>query len=471
MSRPLLMSLFDESERRPLSVSELTAQVRGTLENRFASVWVEGEISNFRAAASGHWYFTVKDEGAQLRATCFRGVNCRIRFRPSDGLLVRVRGRMTVYEPRGDYELVVEALDPVGAGALRVAFEQLKERLAAEGLFDEALKRELPLLPRRIGVVTSPSGAALRDIIRAVERRTRTVSLIVAPTRVQGEGAAAEIARAIQALNEHHLRALAEGRGEECVDVIIVGRGGGSSEDLWAFNGEEVARAIRASAVPVISAVGHETDFTIADFAADVRAATPTAAAEIVAEREDEIASYVERLTHGLVNAARYRVLAERARVQEAAMSPGFDEVRMRLRVAREELQDARRTLERRVSDLTARARRRLDTAVRRLQPSRMAASASRARARLTAAGAGLESASRARLGEARSRLAVAAASLDALSPLAVLGRGYALAQSESGEILRAAGAVRAGERVRVRLAEGALGCRVEEIEGEEARG
>src|SRR5919199_1273721 len=444
MSRPILMSLFDESERRPPPVSELTAQVRGALENRFASVWVEGEISNFRPAASGHWYFTVRDDAAQLRATCFRGVNCRIRFRPSDGLLVRVRGRMTVYEPRGDYELMVEALDPVGAGALRVAFEQLKERLAAEGLFDESLKRELPLLPRRIGVVTSPTGAALRDIIRAVERRTRTVSLLVAPARVQGEGAGAEIARAIQSLNEHHLRALAEGRAEGCVDVIIVGRGGGSREDLWAFNDEEVARAIRASLVPVISAVGHETDFTIADFAADVRAATPTAAAEIVAEREDEIASYVEQLTHSLVNAAPYRVLAERARVQEAAMSPGFDEGRVRLRVAREELEEARRGLERRVSDLTARTRRRLDTAARRLSPARVSASASRSRVRLTRAGAGLESASRARLEEARSRLAVAAAALDAMSPLAVLGRGYALAQNESGEILRAARAARA---------------------------
>lgn len=471
MTRPLLMSLFDDAERRPLTVSELTSQVRGALENRFASVWVEGEISNFRPAASGHWYFTVRDEGAQLRATCFRGVNCRIRFRPSDGLLVRVRGRMTVYEPRGDYELLVEALDPVGAGALRVAFEQLKERLAAEGLFDETLKRELPLLPRRIGVVTSTAGAALRDIIRAVERRTRTVSILVAPTRVQGEGAGREIALAIRTLNEHHLRALEEGRTEECVDVIIVGRGGGSSEDLWAFNEEEVARAIRASVVPVISAVGHETDFTISDFAADVRAATPTAAAEIVAEREDEIAAYVEQLTHGLVNAARYRVIGERARAQEAAMSPGFDEVRMRLRVAREELDEARRGLERRIVELSARARRRLEAAARRLSPARMSSSASRSRVRLTTAGAGLEAVSRARLEGARSRLAVAAASLDAMSPLAVLGRGYALALGEHGEILRTSRAVRAGERVRVRLSEGALRCRVEEVEGEEVRG
>src|SRR5919107_3741120 len=246
MKSSLLLSLFDETERRPLSVSELTSQVRGHLENRFSNVWVEGEISNFKAAASGHWYFTIKDEWSQLRSTCFRGVNGRIRFRPSDGLQVRARGRLTVYEPRGEYELMVEALDPVGAGALRVAFEQMRERLSAEGLFDEALKRELPLLPRRIGVVTSPTGAAVRDIIRTIERRTRTVSILLAPTRVQGEGAGREIAQAIQTLNAHHQRALEEGRREECLDVIIVGRGGGSSGDPWAFNEEEVARAIRA---------------------------------------------------------------------------------------------------------------------------------------------------------------------------------------------------------------------------------
>jgi exodeoxyribonuclease VII large subunit len=459
------MSLFDESERRPLSVSELTSQVRGAIENRFASVWVEGEISNFKPAASGHWYFNVRDQGAQLRATCFRGVNCRIRFRPSDGLLVRVRGRMTVYEPRGEYELIVEALDPVGAGALRVAFEQLKERLAAEGLFDESLKRELPVLPRRVGVVTSPTGAAVRDIIRTVERRTRTVSILLAPTRVQGEGAGAEVARAIRALNEHHARALKEGDREECVDVIIVGRGGGSSEDLWAFNEEEVARAIRASAVPVISAVGHETDFTIADFAADVRAATPTAAAEIVAEREDEIGDYVERMTHGLFNAARYRVLSGRARVQEAAMSPGFDEVRARLRVAREELTDARRRLSVSAADLNRGARQRLDAATHRLSPARMAANASRARVRLEVGGAALETAARARLDEARSRLAVTAAALDAMSPLAVLGRGYALALDADGRVLRTSRGLAAGESVRVRLSEGALRCRVESVE------
>ncbi|MCA1592144.1 MAG: exodeoxyribonuclease VII large subunit [Acidobacteria bacterium] len=468
MTRPLLMSLFDETERRPLTVSELTSQVRSALENRFASVWVEGEISNFKAHTSGHWYFTVRDESAQLRATCFRGVNRAIRFRPSDGLLVRVRGRLTVYEPRGEYELMVEGLDPVGAGALRVAFEQLRDRLSAEGLFDESLKRELPLLPRRIGVVTSPAGAAIRDIIRTVARRTRTVSILIAPARVQGAGAGREVAHAIRLLNEQHRAALAEGRARDCVDAIIVGRGGGSSEDLWAFNEEEVARAIRASVVPVISAVGHETDFTIADFVADVRAATPTAAAELVAEREDEIASYVEDLTHKLVNSLRYRVITERARVAEAAMSHGFDEVRTRLRASLEELRDARVRLEKLMAERAVRARRRFDDAVCRLSPARAATRASAARVRLAVTHAGMESAARARLDDARARLAVNVASLDALSPLAVLGRGYALAVDERGKLLRSARASKTGERVRVRLAEGALSCRVEEVEAGE---
>lgn len=462
------MSLFNESERRPLTVSELTSQVRGALENRFASVWVEGEISNFRAHTSGHWYFTVKDESAQLRAKCFRGVNRAIRFRPADGLQVRVRGRLTVYEPRGEYELLVEGLDPVGAGALRVAFEQLRDRLAAEGLFDESVKRELPLLPRRVGVVTSPTGAAIRDIIRTIERRTRTVSLLLAPSRVQGEGAGREIAHAIGALNRHNERAEAEGRFEDRVDVIIIGRGGGSTEDLWAFNEEEVARAVRASRVPVISAVGHETDFTISDFAADLRAATPSAAAELVAEREDEIAAYAESLTHSLINAARYRLIAERARVQEAAMSPGFDEPTALLRSSRARADDVRRRLERRGTELLACARRRLDRAACALSPVEMSARASSARLRLVTLRAATEAAARVRLEDARARLAVASAALDALSPLAVMGRGYALAEDERGRILRSAREASAGERVRVRLGEGALRCRVEEIEMED---
>jgi len=467
MKSPLLLSLFDETERRPLSVSELTSQVRGALENRFTSVWVEGEISNFKAAASGHWYFTIKDEGAQLHAKCFRGVNGRIRFRPSDGLQVRARGRITVYEPRGEYELLVEGLDPIGAGALRVAFEQMRDRLAAEGLFAEELKRPLPLLPRRVGVVTSPTGAAIRDIIHVITRRTRTVNVLVAPTRVQGVGAGAEIARAIRSLNQYHLRAQREGRAGDLVDAIIVGRGGGSSEDLWAFNEEEVARAIRASLIPVISAVGHETDFTIADFAADVRAATPSAAAELVAAREDEMTAVVLTLSRDLVRAVEYRLLIERERVREAVSSEGFDEVRERLRAAGRETDELTRRLEIVMARARESARRKLEVVAQRLSPARAATRASEGRVRLAVTRAALDANFGARLDDARAQLEVAVASLDALSPLGVLGRGYALVQDARGRVVRSTGRVRVGEGLRVRLAEGTLECRVEGMEGE----
>jgi exodeoxyribonuclease VII large subunit len=467
MKSPLLLSLFDETERRPLSVSELTSQVRGALENRFTSVWVEGEISNFKAASSGHWYFTIKDEGAQLHAKCFRGVNRAIRFRPSDGLQVRARGRITVYEPRGEYELLVEGLDPIGAGALRVAFEQMRDRLAAEGLFAEELKRPLPLLPRRVGVVTSPTGAAIRDIIHVITRRTRTVNVLVAPTRVQGVGAGAEIARAIRALNEHHRRAQREGRANDLIDAIIVGRGGGSSEDLWAFNEEGVARAIRASLIPVISAVGHETDFTIADFAADVRAATPSAAAELVAAREDEMTAVVATLTRDLVRAVEYRLLVERERVREAVSSEGFEEVRDRLREARNRTDELARRLETAMARAQERARKNFERVARELSPARAAQRASAGRVRLAVTRAALDANFGARLDDARAQLEVAVASLDALSPLGVLGRGYALVQDARGRLVRSARGVRAGEQLRVRLAEGALSCRVEGVEGE----
>lgn len=465
MTHPLLQSLFDATERRPLSVTELTLQVRGALEARFASVWVEGEISNFKAAASGHWYFTIKDEGAQLHAKCFRGVNGRIRFRPSDGLQVRVRGRLSVYEPRGEYELIVEALDPVGAGALRVAFEQMRDRLAAEGLFDEELKQPLPLFPRRVGVVTSPTGAAIRDILTVLSRRTRTVHVLFAPTRVQGEGASTEIAQAINLLNDFNERALAEDRADECIDVIIVGRGGGSAEDLWAFNEEALARTIRASGIPVISAIGHETDVTIADFAADLRAPTPSAAAEMVAAREDELAAYVQALTRDLVRSLRSTVVDARLRVQEAAMSPAFDEARERLHEARARVDDASHKVETLMMRAAQVARRRADAVGRRLSPARLGARVSAAHARFIVLRAEQSAAMNSRLEDARARLTAAAASLDALSPLAVLKRGYAVAQDRRGALLRDAREVKTGDPVRLRLAEGVLHCRVEEVE------
>lgn len=464
MTRPLLNSLFDESERRPLSVTELTSHVRAALENRFASVWVEGEISNFKAHTSGHWYFTIKDDGAQLRATCFRGTNRAIRFRPTDGLQVRARGRLTVYEPRGDYQLVVEDLDPAGAGALRVAFEQMRDRLAAEGLFDKALKRALPQFPHRIGVITSPTGAALRDILNVLSRRTRTVHVLFSPTRVQGEGSALEMVRAIELLNDHNAAAVREGHSDQAVDVIILGRGGGSAEDLWAFNDEQLARAIRASGIPVISAVGHETDFTIADFVADLRAPTPSAAAELVAAREDELTSQVAALTRDLMMTTRYRMMDLRARLHQAEVSRVFEEVRERLRDAKVSVELSGRRIESIVATYVQTVRRLADALAARLSPVRLGARVAAGRNKFDMLCAARDAAGLARLEDAASRFRLASGSLDALSPLAVLQRGYALAQDTSGRLIRDAAKINVGDGLRLRLAQGALRCRVEEV-------
>src|SRR5688572_2826344 len=467
MSQPLFASLFDETERRPLTVSELTQSVRKAIEARFSSVWVEGEISNFKAHSSGHWYFTIKDEGAQLRAKCFRSANSRIRFRPKDGLHVRARGRLTVYETRGEYELIVEALDPVGAGALQVAFEQLRDRLQREGLFAQELKRPLPVFPGRVGVVTSPTGAAIRDILNVISRRTRTVHVLFSPARVQGEGAGPDIARAIKLINEHHARAQQDGRYNDLVDVLIVGRGGGSTEDLWAFNQEEVARAIRGSLIPVISAVGHETDFTIADFVADKRAATPSAAAELVAAREDQLCSALAQMGQNLSRLMRYKIVNARTRVQQQALSQVFDEVRRKLRDAGASTSAARHRLQILVGQALRNAHMRADPLNRSLTPGQLRARLAEARVRFDSAYGDCNTALAKQMEEAEKRLGLAAASLDALSPLAVLRRGYAIAQREDGGLLRDARTVSVGDSVRVRLAEGTLGARVENIEDE----
>jgi exodeoxyribonuclease VII large subunit len=467
MSQPLFASLFDETERRPLTVSELTESVRKAIEARFSTVWVEGEISNFKAHSSGHWYFTIKDEGAQLRAKCFRSANSRIRFRPTDGLHVRARGRMTVYGARGEYELIVEALDPAGAGALQVAFEQLRDRLQAEGLFAADLKRPLPVFPGRVGVVTSPSGAAIRDILNVISRRTRTVHVLFSPARVQGEGAGPDIARAIKLINQHHALAQQQGRHEDLVDVMIVGRGGGSTEDLWAFNQEEVARAIRASAIPVISAVGHETDFTIADFVADKRAATPSAAAELVAAREDQLCSTLAQMGQNLSRLMRYKIMTARTRVQEQALSQAFDEVRGKLRDAGASTSAARHRLQILINQTVRSAHLRADPLSRSLAPLQLRARFAEARTRFDTAYTDCNAALAKQMEEAEKRLSLSAASLDALSPLAVLGRGYAIAQTENGKLLRDANSVSIGDSVRVRLSKGILGARVEGIEDE----
>src|SRR5215475_6069701 len=444
--QPLLASLFDETERVPVTVSQLTASIRNLLENRFAAVWVEGEISNFRAHGSGHWYFTLKDEFAQLRAACYRSSNQRIRFRPEDGLQVRVRGRLSVYEPKGEYQLIAETIEPLGAGALQLAFEQTKARLRAEGLFAETLKRAIPMLPRRVGVVTSANGAAIRDIINVISRRTRTVHVLFVPARVQGDGAAHEVIRAIKFLNQFHARALQDGRAEDAIDVMIVGRGGGSIEDLWAFNEEALARAIRASTIPVISAVGHETDFTIADFVADLRAPTPSAAAEIVAAHEAQLCAVLERLTLNLGRTIQYKIADARTQVQELALSPAFDAVTARLHDARSLSANAEHRLHSAISMLLHGTQRRLQLAAAGLSPVQLRAPANRSRDRLSALVKSCQASVTTRVDAGRRRLNVAMAALDAMSPLRVLERGYAIAQNAQQEIVREASVVSPGD-------------------------
>ncbi|MGB6721732.1 MAG: exodeoxyribonuclease VII large subunit, partial [Terracidiphilus sp.] len=300
---PQLALNFDEPapSRRIWPVNELVAQVREFVERSYADVWVEGEISNFRSAPSGHIYFTLKDAEAQLPVVLFRRQALLLRFRPEDGLHVLVRGRVSVYEQRGQMQLVAETMEPVGAGSLQLAFEQLRERLKAEGLFEAARKRPLPAFPRTVGIVTSPTGAVIRDFLSIVARRHSGLNVLLYPVSVQGDSASAEIEAALADLNAASL-----------VDLIVLARGGGSLEDLAAFNSERVARAIASSALPVVSAVGHETDFTIADFAADLRAPTPSAAAELITEAQHNIAEHLAAQVHRLERAARFQLLHAR---------------------------------------------------------------------------------------------------------------------------------------------------------------
>ena len=302
-----------EPVRRPLTVSELTARLRDTIETEFYEVWVEGELSNCHVWNTGHLYFTLKDGASQVRGFMFRSTLRYLKFKPTDGLRVVARGKISVYEPKGEYQLVCEHLEPHGLGALQLAFDQLKKRLQEEGLFDAARKRPLPALPRKIGIVTSLDGAAIRDIIKVLTRRHANVPIVIRPARVQGEGAALDIARGI--------KAIARVPG---VDVVIVGRGGGSIEDLWAFNEEIVARAIALCPVPVISAVGHETDMTIADFVADLRAPTPSAAAEIVVAAKDEFRSRIDRLRGRLRSGAGGRCSGSAATCTRSTAVPAF---------------------------------------------------------------------------------------------------------------------------------------------------
>lgn len=452
-AEPVPPETLPAPERRVLTVSEVTSAIRALLEHTFGEVWVEGELSNCRLWNTGHLYFTLKDASAQLKGVMFKSAVRRLRFRAEDGLQVVARGRISVYEPKGEYQIVCEHLEPRGLGALQLAFEQLKKRLQAEGMFDPQRKRPLPALPRKIGVVTSIDGAALRDILKVLLRRYPNSHVVIRPSRVQGEGAAADVAAGICALG-----------AVEGVDVIIVGRGGGSIEDLWAFNEEVVARAIVASRVPIISAVGHEVDVTIADFAADVRAPTPSAAAEIVVARKDEFAARVDRLADRARREARARIERQRQRVDLLAARPALAGWPGRVAMARRDVAERAHLLRRAALAQLERRRRRAQALRLRLDTADLGRRLSAVRARLIRADAAISAAVAGALHAADSRFRATAARLDSLSPVAVLARGYAVCWNRNRTaIIRDAETVRSGDQVRITLSRGELGCTVDD--------
>jgi exodeoxyribonuclease VII large subunit len=440
--------------RRAYSVAELTERIQGLVETEFVDVWVEGEVSNVSFPASGHWYFSLKDERAQIRAVVWKMATRLIRFRPKDGMKVLVRGSVAVYAPKGEYQLKVELIEPKGKGALQQAYEELKERLTKEGLFAQERKRPLPMLPRRIGIITSPTGAAIQDILRVLSSRYANLEVMIYPARVQGAEGTAEIVKGIEALNR--LRGL---------DVLILARGGGSLEDLWCFNEEAVVRALAGSRIPTISAVGHETDFTIADFVADLRAPTPSAAAERVIQAKQDLAARVDSLERRLHSCVRLRVTRTRARVDAVTSSRVFEAERGRIRAqalrVRELLRrggdGARRRLER-ARDAARRATERVEAFRWERQVAQRRERAQRSTSRLAEL---LRGAVDAR----RQALAAAAGKLESLSPLAVLSRGYALVRDAHGHVVRVPADVQIGDPVRIRLAAGGLGARVTDKE------
>lgn len=445
------MELF--SEKRILTVTQLTSLIRGVLEENFEHVWVEGEVSNLAMPASGHLYFTLKDGGAQVRCVMFRASARALKFRPRDGMGLIVRGRITVYDQRGEYQLLVEYLEPRGIGALQLAFIQLKEKLAGEGLFDERHKKPIPPLPQRIGIVTSATGAAIHDILNVLNRRFANVEVLIRPVKVQGEGAAGEIAAAIDDLNRYG-----------AVDVMIVGRGGGSLEDLWAFNEEMVARAIHRSRIPVISAVGHEIDFTIADFVADLRAPTPSAAAELVVKSKEELAARVEFLRHRLVQGMR-KVLAEN-RGEVDTLSRSLRDPTMLLGHLSLRVDDLSVRLERALQACLARRRGELDVLRNHLRLMSPALEVERMRERIMALSARGDAALRRRLDRLREETAVAAARLDVLSPLGTLARGYNIAlRLPECRVVTKGGQLVPGDRLKLRFYRGGALCRVESTE------
>jgi exodeoxyribonuclease VII large subunit len=434
------------SERRVYSVTELTGRIRDLFTRNFTDILVEGEISNCHEAQSGHIYFVLKDKTSQLRAVCFKTQVRAMKFRPENGLHVTVRGSISVYEARGDYQIYVESIEPVGLGALQLAFDQLKKRLEAEGLFSPDRKKPLPMLPRCIGLITSPTGAAVRDVVRILRRRFHNVHLTLFPVRVQGDGAALEIVRALQYFNR-----------EQSVDVLILARGGGSLEDLWAFNEEAVARAIAQCVIPVISGVGHETDFTIADFVADVRASTPSAAAELVVNTRREFDKHVADLRQTLVDQMRYRILVQSRRVHELGARRGF---RRPLDLLRQQRQRADELTSRIAHALRANltlSTKRFNIAHKRIVAFDFRMKIAAVRLRLEKLQLELASRSERALRQKRDRLDRLRLQLHERSPLRVLERGYAIATDSTGQILRSSTQIAVGAEVNLRLHQGRL--------------
>jgi len=417
------------------TVSEVTRMVKMELESAFPLLWVEGEISNFHRHHSGHLYFTLKDETSQLRTVMFRGEARKVPFELEDGLQVVARGRINVYEPRGEYQLIVELLEPKGKGALQLAFEQLKEKLKKEGLFDSALKKKLPVLPKKVGVVTSPRGAAIVDIIRTLERRFARLHILLYPAKVQGEGAAEEIVEGID-----YLGSLPD------IDVIIVGRGGGSIEDLWAFNEEKVARAIYRCAIPVISAVGHEIDFTIADFVADIRASTPSAAAEMVIEEEESLRERIENLEKRLVHNQKFVLQEWKHEVFSLAQHRAFQNMRINLL-----------NLEQKVDDLEMRAW----SAIKDMQQK---ISEDKSRAELMEEK--IRNALKEVLQQLQARWETLSVQLHNLSPLNILKKGYALCWKDGGQYLvRRIDEVEKEKEMSVSFFKGEFTCLVKDVD------
>ena len=439
--------------RRIWRVTDLVSAVRTTVERGYTDVWVEGEISNFRSSESGHLYFALKDGDALLRVVMFRMQARLLRFKPDNGMQIIARGRITIYEQRGELQLSAEFLEPLGAGALQLAFEQLKAKLAQEGLFDKSRKKPAPVLPRRIGLVTSPRGAALQDMLNILARRHENVGILIYPAQVQGESAAAEVAAGVKYFNR-----------AKSVDVIIVARGGGSIEDLAAFNDESLARSIAASALPVISAVGHETDFTIVDFVSDLRAATPSAAAELVIESKQKLGEHLSHLQQRLARAARYRLLLAKGQLNELAQHGAFVRI-----------QDLISRRAQRVDELTYRLasgyqrqlrelHRRLDVASARIRHFDFRRSLAMTRAKLDAGSDAVARAMRARISDHRARLNQLFAKLDALSPIKILERGYALVFDANGVLVKDAAQLSSGEQISARVARGTFTAEVKEI-------